>query len=156
MNDYITKPVELNVLESTLLKWSNKRNPQSTSVEVKKSAMPIDMNMLAKYINNDEAKKLRFFKMYLEQSNQLTKNINAGVIEHDIDSIISSCHQLKSISKTIGAMKVAELAAEFELFCKNEEPTSDQLIELRDGFEIEYSKVAQFLKEQIKKAETEQ
>jgi len=156
MNDYITKPVELNVLESTLLKWSNKRNPQSTSVEVKKSAMPIDMNMLAKYINNDEAKKLRFFKMYLEQSNQLTKNINAGVIEHDIDSIISSCHQLKSISKTIGAMKVAELAAEFEHFCKNEEPTSDELIELRDGFEIEYSKVAQFLKEQIKKAETEQ
>ncbi len=155
MNDYITKPVELNVLEATLLKWSHKVDPERTPLEIKQPAMPIDMNMLGKYINNDEAKKLRFFKMYLEQSNQLTKEVNAGVIDHDLEIIISACHQLKSISKTIGAVKIAELASAFEQRCKEEELTSDDLIELRDEFEIEYSKVAQFLKEQIKKAEQE-
>lgn len=155
MNDYITKPVELNVLEATLLKWSHKVDPERTPLEIKQPAMPIDMSMLGKYINNDEAKKLRFFKMYLEQSNQLTKEVNAGVIDHDLETIISSCHQLKSISKTIGAMKIAELAAAFEQRCKEEELTTDDLIELRDEFEIEYSKVAQFLKEQIKKADQE-
>jgi len=50
-------------------------------------------------------------------------------------------------------MKVAELAAVFEQRCKEDELSSDDLIELRDSYEIEYSKVAQYLKEQIKKAE---
>jgi len=157
MNDYITKPVELNVLEATLHKCAYKTNPEATKLEVKRPAAPIDMTMLANYVNNDEAKKLRFFKMYLEQSNQLSKEINSGVIEQDLEAIKSACHQLKSISKTIGAMKVAELAAEFEGRCKDKEqpPTSDELIALRDSYEIEYSKVAQFLKEQIQKAEQE-
>ncbi|MGB0842809.1 MAG: Hpt domain-containing protein, partial [Pseudoalteromonas shioyasakiensis] len=95
------------------------------------------------------------FKMYLEQSNQLSKEVNNGVIEQDVEAIASACHQLKSISKTIGAMKVAELAAEFEKRCKEDELSSDDLIELRDSYEIEYSKVAQFLKEQIQRAEQE-
>ena len=154
MNDYITKPVELNVLEGTLHKCAYKANPEAAKLESKKLTTPIDMDVLGKYVN-DEAKKLRFFKMYLEQSNQLSKEVNAGVIEYDLDKIITSCHQLKSISKTIGAMKVAELAAGFEQTCKEGEPTSDELIALRDSFEIEYSKVAQFLKEQINKAEQE-
>ena len=154
MNDYITKPVELNVLEGTLHKCAYKANPEAAKLESKKLTTPIDMDVLGKYVN-DEAKKLRFFKMYLEQSNQLSKEVNAGVIEYDLDKIITSCHQLKSISKTIGAMKVAELAAGFEQTCKESEPTSDELIALRDSFEIEYSKVAQFLKEQINKAEQE-
>ena len=155
MNDYITKPVELNVLEATLHKCAYKTNPEATKLEVKRPTAPIDMAMLANYVNNDEAKKLRFFKMYLEQSNQLSKEINSGVIEQDLEKIISACHQLKSISKTIGAMKVAELAAEFEKRCKEDELSSDDLIELRDSYEIEYSKVAQFLKEQIQRAEQE-
>jgi len=153
MNDYITKPVELNVLEATLHKCAYKTNPEATKLEVKRPAAPIDMNVLADYVGTDENKKLRFFKMYLEQSYQLSKEVNSGVIEQDLEAIISACHQLKSISKTIGAMKVAELAAVFEQRCKEDELSSDDLIELRDSYEIEYSKVAQYLKEQIKKAE---
>ena len=153
MNDYITKPVELNVLEATLHKCAYKTNPEATKLEVKRPAAPIDMNVLADYVGTDENKKLRFFKMYLEQSYQLSKEVNSGVIEQDLEAIISACHQLKSISKTIGAMKVAELAAVFEQRCKDDELSSDDLIELRDSYEIEYSKVAQYLKEQIKKAE---
>jgi len=155
MNDYITKPVELNVLEAALHKCAYKANPEEVKLAPPKPAIPIDMSVLSKYVNNDEAKKLRFYKMYLEQSNQLSREVNAGVIELDLEKIINSCHQLKSISKTIGAMKVAELAEQFEHRCKNEDPTSDELIELRDNYEIEYSKVAQYIKEQIQKAEQE-
>ncbi len=153
LNDYITKPVELNVLEATLHKCAYKANPEASKLETQKPSSPVDMDMLSQYVNDDEAKKIRFFKMYLEQSNQLSKEINTGVIEHNKEKIISSCHQLKAISNTIGAMKVAEIAAEFESRCKEDEPTSDELISLRDSFEIEYSKVSQFIKEQIQKAE---
>ncbi|MDE1017375.1 Hpt domain-containing protein, partial [Escherichia coli] len=74
------------------------------------------------------------------------------VMTVDKEIIISACHQLKSISKTIGAEKVAELAADFESQCKEQDLTSDQLIELRDNLEIEYSRVAQFIKEQLRNA----
>ena len=149
INDFITKPVELNKLEVTLNSWSKISKQGSTAPKPKKPTTPINFEMLAKYINNDEAKQLRFFKMYLEQSYTLTKEINSGVMTADNEKIISACHQLKSISKTIGAEKVAELAADFEDSCKEQDLTSDQLIELRDNLEIEYARVAQFLKEQV-------
>ena len=70
--------------------------------------------------------------------------------------ILEGCHQLKSISKTIGAHRVAELAVVFEEQCKTDELNSDKLIDLRDQLEIEYSKAAQFLKDQIKSAEQQE
>ena len=155
INDFITKPVELNKLEEKLDKWSNKDATTPPAFQSVKAKTPINLEVLATYIQGDEAKQIRFFKMYLEQSNDLTKEINTGVIASDNQKITDACHQLKSISKTIGAEKVAELAAEFEKHCKAECLTSDELIEHRDSLEIEYSKVAQYLKEQVKKAPVE-
>ncbi|MGO2130930.1 MAG: ATP-binding protein [Pseudoalteromonas prydzensis] len=153
INDFITKPVELNTLEATLNSWSNISKQGAIAATQNKPTTPINLEMLAKYINHDEAKQLRFFKMYLEQSHTLTKEINTGVMTADNEKIISACHQLKSISKTIGAEKVAELATDFESHCKEQDLTSDQLIELRDNLEIEYSRVAQYLKEQVRNAQ---
>jgi len=153
INDFITKPVELNTLEATLNRWSDISKQGPIAAKPTKPTTPINLEMLAKYINNDEAKQLRFFKMYLEQSHTLTKEINTGVMTADNEKIISACHQLKSISQTIGAEKVAELAADFEDHCKEQDLTSDQLIELRDNLEIEYSRVAQYLKEQVRNAQ---
>ncbi|ALS31968.1 hypothetical protein PTRA_a0632 [Pseudoalteromonas translucida KMM 520] len=156
INDFITKPVELNVLESTLIRWNEKHNHKSIDTPHQKPAMPIDMDSVAKYINGDDAKKIRFFKMYLEQSQELIKSINFGVMQSNVSDILEGCHQLKSISKTIGAHRVAELAIVFEEQCKTDELNSDKLIDLRDQLEIEYSKAAQFLKEQIKNAEQQE
>ena len=43
-------------------------------------ALPIDMEAVAKYVDGDKAKQVRFFKMYLEQSQNLIKSINSGVM----------------------------------------------------------------------------
>ncbi len=155
INDFITKPIELNSLEDTLKRWSNKQNQGQNVVAHQNMALPIDMEAVAKYVNGDKAKQVRFFKMYLEQSQSLIKSINSGVMINDLDEIVDGCHQLKSISKTIGAQMVADLANTFEEKCKKDELTTDELINLRDELEIEYSKAAQFLKEQVKIAEQE-
>jgi len=155
INDFITKPIELNALEDTLKRWSDKQN-QSKNIAIHQNmALPIDMEAVAKYVDGDKAKQVRFFKMYLEQSQNLIKSINSGVMVNDLDEIIEGCHQLKSISKTIGAQIVGDLATVFEEQCKAGELTTDELINLRDELEIEYSKAAQFLKEQVKIAEQE-
>ncbi|MBB1386762.1 response regulator [Pseudoalteromonas sp. SG45-5] len=155
INDFITKPIELNALEDTLSRWSDKQNQSKNEIIHQNIALPIDMEAVEKYINGDKAKQIRFFKMYLDQSQSLIKSINSGVMMNDLNEIIGSCHQLKSISKTIGAEMVADLTTTFEDKCKADELTVDELIGLRDQLEIEYSKAAQFLKEQIKTAEQE-
>ncbi|MBQ4858786.1 ATP-binding protein [Pseudoalteromonas sp. MMG007] len=154
INDFITKPIELNALEDTLKRWSDKQHHDVVIHQT--TALPIDMEAVNKYVNGDKAKQIRFFKMYLEQSQGLIKNINSGVMVNDLSEIIDSCHQLKSISKTIGAQMVAELSSAFEDKCEEGELSTDELIDLRDKLEIEYSKAAQFLKEQVRTAEDEQ
>ncbi|MCQ8890693.1 ATP-binding protein [Pseudoalteromonas carrageenovora] len=156
INDFITKPIELNALEDTLKRWSNKQNQSQNVIIHQTTALPIDMEAVTKYVNGDKAKQIRFFKMYLEQSQGLIKSINSGVMVNDLSEIIDGCHQLKSISKTIGAQMVSELASAFEDKCKEDELSTDELIDLRDKLEIEYSKAAQFLKEQVRTAEDEQ
>ena len=156
INDFITKPIELNALEGTLKRWSDKQSQNQNVIIHQATALPIDMEAVAKYINGDDAKQIRFFKMYLEQSQSLIKSINSGVMVNDLDEIIEGCHQLKSISKTIGAQTVADLSSAFEDKCKEGDLTTDELIDLRDKLEIEYSKAAQFLKEQVRTAQAKQ
>ncbi len=154
INDFITKPIELNALEDTLKQWSDLYSEQPQQVNsAEKSVMPIDMESANKYINGDDAKIIRFFKMYLEQSQEQIKAINFAVLQSNKAEILSACHQLKSISKTVGANIVADLAQSFEDKCKSDEVSADELIKMRDGLEIEYSRAAQFLKEQIKNNE---
>lgn len=83
INNFITKPVELNKLEEKLDKWSNKDATTPPAFQSIKAKAPINLEVLATYIQGDEAKQIRFFKMYLEQSNDLTKEINTGVIASD-------------------------------------------------------------------------
>ncbi|MBQ4834687.1 response regulator [Pseudoalteromonas sp. MMG010] len=150
INDFITKPIELNALENTLQVWADKYNQDPLVIIHQNKAMPIDLDAVQKYVKSDEAKKIRFFKMYIEQSQSLVKSINSAVMMNEQAEIIEACHQLKSISKTVGANTVAELSGNYEDQCKAEELNSDQLITLRDELEIEFSKAIQFLKEQIK------
>jgi len=151
INDFITKPIELNALEDILNQWSDLDNKQPKQISsAEKPAMPINMESANKYINGDDAKKIRFFKMYLEQSQEQIKSINFAVLQKSQSEIIAACHQLKSISKTVGANIVADLAQSFEDKCKADEINADELIEMRDELEIEYSRAAQFLKEQIR------
>ncbi|MCF6437632.1 hybrid sensor histidine kinase/response regulator [Pseudoalteromonas sp. MMG022] len=161
MNDYITKPVELNVLEATLQKYldsvaSKKPHPeaateqaqateQTNDLQPSTNSCPINLETLSKYVNYDEAKQRRFFRMYLEQSSQLTREIYGAVISMDQDAIVESCHQLKSISNTIGAEQVAKAATEFEAQCKAQQLESDTLIALRDGLDQVYTQATLFI-----------
>jgi CheY-like chemotaxis protein len=110
----------------------------------------VDIDMFDKYVNHDEAKKLRFFRMYLEQSSELIRDIFANVMTREQDKIISDCHQLKSISKTVGAMQVAEIAIQFEQACKDRELTSDELISFRDKLDDYYTDAMMFMQDFIK------
>jgi len=163
MNDYITKPIELNVLETTLNKWKEKFGSaaeQSTVLELAPQqdtvavieVPAVDLDTLNKYVNNDVSKRQRFFKMYLDQSSQLISDVNSGVVSMNQDVIIDSCHQLKSISKTIGAMEVAEQAIAFEGNCKAEKLSSDDLIKQRDLLENAYARAVTFIEKVLKES----
>ena len=47
INDFITKPIELNALEDTLKRWYDKHNKDQTVVIHQKPAMPINMDAVS-------------------------------------------------------------------------------------------------------------
>ncbi|NOU52347.1 response regulator [Pseudoalteromonas sp. JBTF-M23] len=171
MNDYITKPVELNVLEDTLRKYlktlpseqssDNSEHKDGELFDVEENneqtqkIQPINLETLSKYVNHDEAKQRRFFRMYLEQSSQLTRDIYGAVISCEQSTIIESCHQLKSISTTIGAEQVAEIAIELEAQCKAQTLSSDELIAYRNKLDKAYTQATEFIQQYLQSQPSE-
>jgi DNA-binding response OmpR family regulator len=96
MNDYITKPVELNLLETTLNKWLPIKPTKTISPTLNEQA-------LADYIGPDTTQHAYFLNMFLEHGSKLMTDLKLAVTLEDQESIMDNAHQLKSTAKSIGA-----------------------------------------------------
>ncbi len=141
--------VEPEIIATTESNLSSEERTENQQIDFSTLSV-VDIDMFDKYVNHDEAKKLRFFRMYLEQSSELIRDIFANVMTREQDKIISDCHQLKSISRTVGAMQVAEIAILFEQACQDRELSIDELISFRDRLDDYYTDAMMFMQDFIK------
>lgn len=107
MNDYITKPVELNVLEEILNKWQ----PQQGQAP---KANPIELTKLSSYIGHDPKKYHQYLTMFLEHGNSLIRDMKQSLKDEDLTKLSELAHQLQSTAKTIGANTLSNKANELE------------------------------------------
>lgn len=96
MNDYITKPVELNLLEETLNKWLPIKETLNTSPA-------LNLEALADFIGPDTSQHAHFLNLFLEHGSKLMTDLKLAVTLEDKKSIINNAHQLKATAKSIGA-----------------------------------------------------
>lgn len=82
---------------------------------------------------------------YLEQSDNIIKNLNKSYQEQDMDVFIRSAHSLKSSSYTLGAFRLSEYSRQLEESASADASLQllEQLIEMING---EYPNVKQALK----------
>ncbi len=85
-----------------------------------------------------------FIKTYLDNSPQLIKNMAQGLAEHDAQPIYQNAHQLKGGSGSIGAARLAELAAQIEAICK--EGSLEGVGDLMNQLNTEFGEVEDELK----------
>jgi len=137
MNDHLTKPIEVNKLYKTLLKYIKKENTnevETPTKEEKKSStndsLPdfktIDKDVALEKIMGNEAIFKNILKGLLKY-----KNIDLYKIE-DKDEFKRTTHTIKGIAGSAGAMKLFEVAKELD-------ETQDRT--LLDKFYEEFNKV---------------
>ena len=137
MNDFVPKPIEMRIMDRVLRKWLpddkviSNRSSEEDGYKEENSNTPtgslswkmegIDVSVGMQYSGDDENLYREVLSDYMdtieEKANVIEKAVEAG----DLETYTIEVHSLKSISKSIGAMELSELAKDLELSGKNNE-----------------------------------
>ncbi|MDP4535550.1 ATP-binding protein [Alkalimonas collagenimarina] len=120
MDSYITKPIELKMLESILNRWlplTHQVNKgmlsQQTAIEVDHQA-PICFTTIANYLGNDPDKHEEHLNFFVQQAVELFKQLDTAKEQRDRSALRYQTHQLKAMAKSVGALALASCATLLE------------------------------------------
>jgi PAS domain S-box-containing protein len=133
MDDYISKPVVLEVLADTLFRWYSLKFGSSGEAEREKivavkSAKPcrsndleeisIDFDYLDEITGGDREFQLELLQTFLEDIPTCLEDLKSAFQAGDFETVVSKAHQLKGASGAIGFWQMSELAKRLELQAK--------------------------------------
>lgn len=122
MNDYLSKPVRKKTLMKTIEKWvsddapgKDEQAPLNAVGEVTglKSAV-LDMEAIEDARDSMKDKFATMVGYYLEDSTDCVSQIDDAVSSGTFSKLVAPAHMLKSSSRLLGAMDVADLAMQME------------------------------------------
>jgi len=116
MDDYISKPVELDHLKIILQKWQEYLSESKiSSLEASpniydRHQVPINFAKINEFVKNDWQFRQELFIIFLEDAAVYLKKIKQAILQQNFDQIIYHAHQLKGISSMIALYDLPELA----------------------------------------------
>ncbi|MFY8348995.1 ATP-binding protein [Pseudoalteromonas sp. SSM20] len=144
MNDYITKPVELNVLEELMEKWLPK-------AQIQTSTTPILIEKLESYVGKDVEQHQHYLDMFAKHGQDLAFDISRALKQEDLEQAGKLAHQLKSTANTIGAINVADAAQAIEtLVEQRHEISSITLTHYADELERSFFEANEYIHDYLK------
>lgn len=120
MDDYLTKPLQMDDLKETLHNLLMQEELQEMENEgADASSHPaagtINPDTLRQALNTDDAGTLRdFYTDYLESSEQCVEGIRLAHKEHDSSQVSALGHRLKSSSRMVGAEALADVCEKLQ------------------------------------------
>jgi signal transduction histidine kinase/HPt (histidine-containing phosphotransfer) domain-containing protein len=116
MDDYISKPILMNVLAQTIEKWGSLLQPAVPPTTVADPAMPtIDLATLDRLRDISPALLDRLIPLFLnEEAPKLLTAIDAALSAGDLAQTIDAAHTLKGTSSALGALELARLCDRVE------------------------------------------
>lgn len=120
MDAYLTKPVSLKLLRSTLEEWlaPPKIEARNTGFlpddSEHQSIHLVDVNVLKQLIGNEKETIQEFLAEYLDSARTLTWDILLAFKADDVRHISAIAHRLKSSSRSVGALALGDLCAGLE------------------------------------------
>jgi CheY-like chemotaxis protein/HPt (histidine-containing phosphotransfer) domain-containing protein len=120
MDDFLTKPVSIYDLHTTLSRWLN-RNPATALTSSAKAILSVrsltQMQQIERMSRGGFLERVT--RLFVESSANQVGAILAAVAREDLKTIQSQCHSLKSAAAHVGADQLSELAAELELAARS-------------------------------------
>jgi CheY-like chemotaxis protein/HPt (histidine-containing phosphotransfer) domain-containing protein len=123
MDEYLTKPVQLQTLKAALDKWLPLPRkapgcPENTGLEAPEAPVaPVDPKALKDLVGDDQVVVQEFFSDYLSASRRLAAEMRAAHAAADLDRLGACAHKLKSAARTVGAKRLGDLCAGLEEAC---------------------------------------
>ncbi len=119
MDGYITKPIELATLETMLSRWlphlpAGKNSTGANSDITSQKTSPICFTTIANFLGNDSAKHEEHLNYFVKHAADLLSNLAAHVDKQDRSGVRSVAHQLKAVTKSIGALSLSAQALKLE------------------------------------------
>lgn len=116
MDDYISKPIDVETLSGILSRWLNKTNSNVVPADVPKSTpapapIPasdctdntlIDMNRIREIFGDDDSAIGEFLKIFISSTDELLVEIDASVANKDLKLTKDLIHRLKGSSGNAG------------------------------------------------------
>ena len=122
MDDYLTKPVGLNKLQTTIKKWMfnegqlsfvDKGNNGLEDIAYEKT--PVDVNVIAELIGDDVSMIMHFLDKFITTTPANISEIDNSIQLQKPENVKSFAHKLKSSASAIGAHRLVELCQSLEV-----------------------------------------
>ncbi|MEJ2766367.1 CHASE domain-containing protein [Photobacterium sp. MCCC 1A19761] len=124
MDDFLTKPVQLDVLRQVLAQWlphpvceSEQAQPQQMLGAPKPAVVVLQVSKLEALVGSDPAVVDEFLTEYLSVMQGQEKLLQQAYSDEDVRQMIEISHKLKSSSRSVGALQLGDLCAELENTC---------------------------------------
>lgn len=135
MDDYISKPIKMEILSAILSKWSSNHFED------------ILKNMQELQGDGDVGFLKELCQVFISNSIQLLENLKVGLEKSDFESCQRLAHALKGSSGSIGAMVMMELCKKLEDHAR--EKDAAHLVDTFRKLEVEFFDVKKFLEKQF-------
>jgi CheY-like chemotaxis protein len=136
MNDYISKPIDMDILYSTILKWSKKDASEITAVQevdstenAKSEDLLLDYDKLLKTMGDDEDSALRLLSIFVVELDTKFDKL-PGMIESRDAEAASMVHALKGVAGNMSAISLFHIAQEVDGLHKSQDEISPATIRL--------------------------
>jgi CheY-like chemotaxis protein len=117
MNDYISKPIQVQELTAAL-GHSHALGPKEPPPTPESPAPAVDLRVLTEFkiMMEDDGPRMacELISIYLQDTPTLLAALQANLVQHDAPSFQRMAHTLKSSSAQMGAKRLAQLCLELE------------------------------------------
>ncbi len=147
MDDYLSKPVQLQQLKVTLEKWmpAPEHKPAALAEQAagSQATTPVDVSILEALVGNDPATIREFLQDFRANTSEIGEQLRSAAQKNQFDLIKAAAHKLKSSARSVGAIQLGEWCAKIEQAAKDS--NEKELASLLPHFEEEREAVDNYL-----------
>ncbi|MEH6818121.1 MAG: Hpt domain-containing protein, partial [Pseudoalteromonas distincta] len=139
MNGFLTKPIELVKLKSLLMEHSQTMvstcSEKSDSENIASDSFDqLDITLLKAMLGDDPTVHCMVFNAFLQTAGEQIKLANAYAKSKNYVDLAFQAHALKSSSKSVGAIKLADICQQIETYAENESIDNNEMQSLETCF----------------------
>ncbi len=145
MDDYISKPINLSLLNALLQRWAGSRAIISEVEEIipTPSSIPVNLARLEEVTRGNKSRQQRLLQIFIENAQTDIQAIAQAIPINDYSTLEQKTHRLKGSSANVGVTYISDLAAELEILSNAQTLSTAPL--LLNAIDSHLNKVQTFL-----------